>query len=79
VKERYLAKRIQNIIGDSELDDELVRALSQEIERYLEKILTTKDVNDLYYTQGYIAALRSCIEKARYHNKRKLIQEEEED
>ena len=79
MRERFLAKRIQNLIGDSELDDGLTRELAQELEMHLEKILTNTELRDIYYSQGYVAALRSTIEKVRLFNKRKLIQQEEED
>lgn len=78
MKERFLAKRIQNLIGDSELDDALTRDLSQELEMHLEKILTSKSPDEIYYSQGYVAALRSTIEKARLYNKRRMVQEEED-
>lgn len=78
MKERYLAKRIQNLIGDSELDDNLVRGLTQELELYLEKIIASRELHEIYYSQGYIAALRSAIAKVRLYNKQKLTQEDEE-
>lgn len=76
---RFLSKRISNLLGESDLDDAVVKQLVSEIESHMESLLAQKDEKLIYYEQGYIAALRSCVEKVRYNNKKRLVQSEDED
>jgi hypothetical protein len=76
---RFLSKRVSNLLGESDLDDAVVKQLLNEVEQHLEVLLTQEDQDRLYYEQGYIAALRSCVEKVRYNNKKRLVQSEDED
>lgn len=76
--ERFLSKRIRNIMGDSELDDAVSAKLIQYMEVQIEALLTISDPRAISYAQGQIAALNYAIQQVREHNKRKLTQEEEE-
>ena len=78
MKGRFLAKRVHNLIGDSELDDPLSKDFIRLLEEHLEIILSSRDSDTLYYEQGYVAALRNCIEKVRLYNKKQIAQEEED-
>lgn len=76
--ERFLSKRIRNIMGDSELDDAVSAKLIQYMEVQIEALLTIADPRAISYAQGQIAALNYAIQQVRENNKRKLTQEEEE-
>lgn len=77
--ERFLSKRIRNIMGDSELDDAVSAKLIQSMEGQIEMLLSLSEPRAIAHAQGQIAALNYAITQVRENNKRKLTQQEEED
>ena len=69
-----LKNRVRKLVDESDYDDSMVKSLILEMEGHLDTLLASKESPVLYYEQGYVAALRSCIEKVRYENKKRLLQ-----
>ena len=76
---RYIERRLQNILGESELDDASTKKFMLMIEQQMETLMKVKDPNEIYHAQGYVAALRLAIEEVRRKNRKQIVQEEEED
>lgn len=75
---RFIDRRLQNIIGDSELDDASTKQFMRSIEQKMETLMTERDSIELAHAQGYVAALRWAIEEVRRNNKRSIVSEEED-
>lgn len=69
----FFNRRVQNILGESELDSRITRELLQLAEGAIEQLLSEKDAGVISYQQGYVAALRIAIEKVRLENKRSMV------
>ena len=76
---RFLERRLQNIIGDSSLDDGVTKAFLRDMESKMEVLMKERDPLEIAHAQGYVAALHACIEKVRLQNKQRLVNEEEEE
>lgn len=75
---RYLERRLNNILGDSTLDDACTKTFMRLIETKLEVLMKERDPLEIAHAQGYVAALRESIEEVRRHNKQKIVNEEED-
>ena len=67
---RFFSKRIQNLLGESDLDSRVTKELLALAESSIEQLLSEQDSSVVSYQQGYVAALRIAIEKVRLENKR---------
>ena len=61
------------------LDDAVTKKLQKEMDSHIEVLLIEKDNDHIYYTQGYIAALRFAIAAVKQNNKQRIANEEEDD
>jgi hypothetical protein len=75
---RYLERRLNNILGDSSLDDAVTKTFMRLIEIKLEVLMKERDPLEIAHAQGFVAALREGIEEVRRHNKQKIVNEEED-
>jgi len=76
--DKFFQARLSNLMGDSSLDDHVTKQLMQDIEGRIGLLLDISDMNLIKYNQGYIAALRTAIEKIRQDNKRNITSEDNE-
>ena len=77
-RNKFFSRRIQNLLGESELDTRVTKELLLLAESAIEQLLSEKDVNVISYQQGYVAALRIAIEKVRLDNKRAMADANED-
>lgn len=75
---RFIDRRLQNIIGDSELDDSSTKQFMKAIEQKMEVLMSERNAIEVAHAQGYVAALRWAIEEVRRNNKRSIVSEEED-
>jgi len=76
---RFIDRRLQNIIGDSELDDASTKQFMRLIEQKMESLMKERDMFELAHSQGYVAALRLAIEEVRRNNRKNIVNDEEEE
>lgn len=76
MRNSLIGQRVKNILGDSDLDDQLTKDILQMITDDLQQILTEQEPRMIFYRQGSVAALRAILEKARLINKHRIAQEE---
>jgi len=77
-RSKFFSRRIQNLLGESELDTRVTKELLLLAESAIEQLLSEKDMNVISYQQGYVAALRIAIEKVRLDNKRAMADANED-
>jgi hypothetical protein len=71
---KFIQRRIKNLIGDSDLDDGVSKLLINLLEEHIQRILVIKEPHEIYFSQGSVAAFQKAIEEVRLYNKRKLAQ-----
>lgn len=76
--EKFLQRRISlENLGDSFLDDAIIKELTREYIERVGLLLQEKAHESLIFNQGYIACLESIIRKMRQIKTRELAKEED--
>lgn len=78
-QQRFFQRRLQNLLGDSELDDATTKVFMQMIEQQMDILMKATEPKEIYYAQGYVAALRGAIEEVRRNNRKNIVNDDEED